>query len=103
VDGVRLVRTRLGKANDEDRKAIRLAFWRVAARQTYGPDVPVTIALDYPATGDTVEVPDAGRWEKERLVKLENAVRGIRAHYFPAQPAEADECLRCPFWIICPS
>jgi hypothetical protein len=50
-----------------------------------------------------VEVADAGRYEQQRLDKLEGAVQGIRAGHFPPAPAEADECLRCPFWIICPA
>ena len=61
------------------------------------------VELQYVESGITVEVPDAGRYERERLAKLEAAVRGIQAGAFPAAPAESDNCLRCPFWIICPS
>jgi superfamily I DNA/RNA helicase/Zn-dependent peptidase ImmA (M78 family) len=101
--GVRLVRTRVGKPRDEDRKALRLALLRAAARHTLGAGVPLTIELEYLGTGETVEVADAGRYEQQRLDKLEGAVQGIRAGHFPPAPAEADECLRCPFWIICPA
>jgi superfamily I DNA/RNA helicase len=100
---VRLVRTRVGKPRDEDRKAARLALLRAAARHTLGADVPLTIELEYLGTGETVEVADAGRFEQQRLDKLAGAVRGIRAGHFPPTPAETDECLRCPFWIICPA
>jgi DNA helicase-2/ATP-dependent DNA helicase PcrA len=102
-DGVRLVRTRVGKQRDDDRKALRLALLRAAARQTFGPDTPLRVELEYLETGTTVEVPDAGRYERDRLAKLESAVHGIRAGHFPPAPAEADSCRHCPFWIICPS
>jgi hypothetical protein len=100
---MRLVRTRVGKPRDEDRKAPRLALLRAAARHTLGADVPLAIELEYLGTGETVEVADAGRFEQHRLDKLDGAVRGIRAGLFPPIPAETDECLRCPFWIICPA
>ncbi|MGI8588074.1 MAG: UvrD-helicase domain-containing protein [Chloroflexia bacterium] len=100
--GVRLVRQRIGKLNDEDRKSPRLALARVAARAEFGPDVPLTVAVESLETGETMEVPDS-RYEAARVAKLGAAVAGIRAARFPPAPAEADGCLRCPFWIICPA
>ena len=97
------MRHRLGKERDEDRKAARLALLRAAAREALGPDVPLRVELEYLATGTVVEVPDAGRYERARLAKLEAAVAGIRAGYFPPAPDEAGACLQCPFWIICPA
>ncbi|MDQ2808645.1 MAG: UvrD-helicase domain-containing protein, partial [Chloroflexota bacterium] len=100
--GVRVVRVRTGKPNDEDRKSPRLALLRRAAEQVAGSGVPVTIELEYLQTGETIEVPDT-RYEAARIEKYERAVAGIRAAHFPPTPAEADACLRCPFWIICPT
>ncbi len=100
--GVRVVRVRTGKPNDEDRKSPRLALLRRAAQQAAGAGVPVTVELEYLQTGETVEVPDT-RYEAARIEKFERAVAGIRAGHFPPAPAEADACLRCPFWIICPT
>ena len=100
--GVRVVRVRTGKPNDEDRKSPRLALLRRAAEQIAGPGVPVTVELEYLQTGETVEVPDT-RYEAARIEKYARAVAGIRAAHFPPAPAEADACLRCPFWIICPT
>ncbi len=100
--GVRVVRVRTGKPNDEDRKSPRLALLRRAAEQAAGSGVPVTVELEYLQTGETVEVPDT-RYEAARIEKYERAVAGIRAAHFPPTPTEADACLRCPFWIICPT
>ncbi|HMA36773.1 MAG TPA: 3'-5' exonuclease, partial [Chloroflexia bacterium] len=101
--GIRVVRLRTGKPRDDDRRALRLALIQAAARQELGPTAPLTIELEYLETGETVPVEIAGRYERERLAKLEGAVQGIRAGHFPATPADADACLRCPFWIICPA
>ncbi|HUS16223.1 MAG TPA: PD-(D/E)XK nuclease family protein, partial [Chloroflexia bacterium] len=100
---VRVVRTRLGKPRDEDRTAPRLALVQAAARAHLGADVPLTLALEYLDGGETVDVEIKPRYVQERLARLEKAVLGIRAGDFPAAPAAADECLRCPFWIICPT
>jgi len=102
ADGsVRVVRRRLGRPRDEDRRAPRLALLRAAARQESGAEVRVD--LEYMDTGDTVEVEAKERYDRPRLDKLAAAVEGIRAGAFPPAPAEADECLRCPFWMICPA
>ena len=99
--GVRVVRRRLGRPRDDDRLAPRLALLRAAARQESGGEV--RIDLEYLETGATVEVEAKERYERPRLDKLAAAVEGIRAGAFPAAPAAADECLRCPFWMICPA
>jgi DNA helicase II / ATP-dependent DNA helicase PcrA len=99
--GVRVVRRRLGRPRDDDRLAPRLALLRAAARQESGGEV--RIDLEYLETGATVEVEAKERYERPRLDKLAAAVEGIRAGAFPPAPAAADECLRCPFWMICPA
>ena len=95
ADGsVRVVRRRLGRARDEDRRAPRLALLRAAARQESGAEVRVD--LEYMDTGDTVEVEAEERYDRPRVDKLAAAVEGIRAGVFPPAPAEADEVPALP-------
>ena len=105
---IRIVRRRIGmardgKARDKDRKAPRLALLRAAAANQAGAAASISIALEYWPSGTTVLVKDAGRWEKERIQSLEQAVAELRAGCFPPEPADKRACATCPYWIVCPA
>jgi DNA helicase II / ATP-dependent DNA helicase PcrA len=104
VDGtVRIVRFRAGRERNNDHKAPRLALLRVAVGQMVGGREKVVIELDYPTVGITKVVKDNKRWEDPRIADLDEAVTGILAGEYPAEPRSPRDCLTCPFWMICPA
>ena len=100
---VRLIRTHTGRPSDDHKRAERLALLRRGVRDALEEPLAVSVELEYLSTGETVEVPYSARYEPDRVMKLEQAVHGILAGHFPAQPKEARECATCPYWIVCPS
>ena len=75
----------------------------MAAAEAYREGA-VSVELEYVSSGETVVVkPAAARYEKQRIGALEEAVAGILSGEFPAQPREQRDCLRCPYWVVCPS
>ena len=96
-----------GRVGSDDHTDKRLALYRRAAAQTH-PDKPLRIELRYLAQGEcTVVAPPTTnqqlKWEADRVAKYDAAARGIAQGRFPAAPASADECSRCPYALICPS
>ena len=104
VDGtVRIVRFRPGRGRENDRKAPRLALLRAAVGQMVGGREKVVIELDYPTVGITKVIKDNKRWEDVRVTGLDEAVAGILAREYQAEPRSPRDCLTCPFWMICPA
>ncbi len=100
---LRLVRHRLGRPNETDGRAERLAVLRRFAAERVPHDHEIRIELEYLDSGETVPVKAGGRHDDNRMHKVEEAVRGIRARRFPAAPAAADDCRTCPYWMINPA
>lgn len=100
---VHIRRVRLGRQRDDDRKAPRLSLLRAAAAKELGGPEAFQVELHYVTLGETKEVKDAGRWEAERLKKIERAVAGIVAGHYPPDGIESGECALCPYWTICPA
>lgn len=104
ADGtVRLIRRHTGEGKPNHRSDERLALLRAGVTQLLQGSAPVSIELEYVATGETQVVPHAGRYEQPRVDTLEAAVRGILSGHFPARPKKPDTCDTCPYWIICPA
>ncbi len=95
-----------GRIGGDDHTDKRLALYRRAAAQTH-PNDPLRIELRYLAHGEckVVAPPTTNqqiKWEADRVEKYDAAARGIAQSRFPAAPASADECGRCPYALICP-
>lgn len=98
---IRLIRYKTGRPNDDHRKEPRLALYREAARQQ-SAGIPVTIELHYLGDGSHETVSDQGRYERDRLLKLDVAAQSIKHRKFPASPDSPDTCLSCSYNLICP-
>ena len=101
-----VVRHRTGRAKDDDHTNKKLSLYRRAAQQTH-PDTPVRVELRYLAEGRIREVaaPETNqqcKWEADRLLKYEQAARGIQLGLFPAKPESRDQCGTCAYALICP-
>lgn len=95
-----------GRIGGDDHTDKRLALYRRAAAQTH-PNAPLRIELRYLAHGECkVVLPPTTnqqvKWEAERVEKYDAAAQGIAQGRFPAAPASADECSKCPYALICP-
>ncbi len=95
-----------GRLGGDDHTDKRLALYRRAAAETH-PDAPLRIELRYLAHGEckVVAPPTTNqqlKWEADRVQKYDAAAQGIAQGRFPAAPASADECGKCPYALICP-
>ncbi len=95
-----------GRIGGDDHTDKRLALYRRAATQTH-PDAPLRIELRYLARGEckVVMPPTTNlqvKWEADRVEKYDAAAQGVAQGRFPAAPASADECGKCPYALICP-
>ena len=100
---VRISRIHVRPRKGDDHTARSLALLRAGALNALDDGAQVAIQLEYPATGEIVEVKENKRYEPARIAKLERAIGGITRGEFPAQPENPKACLRCPFWMVCPA
>lgn len=105
-DTLVLARRLTGKPGDNDARDKKLALLRRAASETL-PGEACVLELHYLADGRTVEIPPPPtphkvQLEADRLVKYDDAARGIRLRLFPARPVSADECQTCAYALVCP-
>ena len=100
---MRISRIHVRPRKGDDHTARSLALLRAGALNALDDGAQVAIQLEYPATGEIVEVKENKRYEPARIAKLERAIGGITRGEFPAQPENPKACLRCPFWMVCPA
>lgn len=93
-------RHHLGRESDSHRTAALLSLYRLAARQRGIEDVRVINR--YLGSGETQVSPANPRYEPGRIAKYEAVLRGIQSDDFDPEPAEPNECNRCPFFLVCP-
>ncbi len=98
-----IARMLMGREQDGDRKAPRLALLRSGAGVLVGGRQKVTIELEYLTTGETKVVRDGGHWEDKRVAKVSAAIGGMRAGSYPPEPENARDCSTCPYWMVCPA
>jgi CRISPR/Cas system-associated exonuclease Cas4 (RecB family) len=100
----RFVRTRMkGKRGKEKPEAdMRELFYTLAYRQEH-PGQAVELHSHNMSTGETVPLKMTTKKEQSLYESAQQAIEGLERNEYPARPAKAFQCPRCPFFFICPS
>ncbi len=99
---VRFVRTRFGKRKEKPPADLRELFYTLAYRQLH-PGQNVELHSHNLSTGETFPITMTSKKEQSLYEGAEQALKGLEANFYPAQPAEPFRCPTCPFFLICPS
>lgn len=94
-------RTRFGKRKDKADAEMRDLFYTLAYRKQY-PGESVNLQHHNLSTGEAIPLSMTPKKEQKLQAEAEQAIHGLEQHEYPAKPAEASECLTCPFSFICP-
>jgi superfamily I DNA/RNA helicase len=98
----RFVRTRFGRRKDKPTADMRELFYTLAYRQLH-PGQPVELRSHNMSTGETLPITMTSKKEQSLYENVEEALKGLEANLYPAQPAEPFRCPTCPFFLICPA
>ena len=99
---VRFVRTRFGRRKEKPAADLRELFYTLAYRQLH-PGQNVELHSHNMSTGETFPITLTSKKEQSLYEGAEQALKGLEANFYPAQPAEPFRCPTCPFFLICPS
>lgn len=94
-------RTRFGKRKEKPEPEMRDLFYTLAYRKQY-PGETVNLQHHNLSTGEATPLSMTPKKEQRLQTEVEQAIRGMEQHEYPAKPKEASECLACPFSFICP-
>lgn len=98
----RFVRTRFGKRKDKPTADTRELFYTLAYRQLH-PGQSVELHSHNMSTGEVAPIPLSAKKEQSLRDEVEQSIRGLEEHAYPAHPAEPFRCPTCPFFLICPA
>ncbi|GAC1474556.1 MAG: UvrD-helicase domain-containing protein [Ktedonobacteraceae bacterium] len=98
----RFVRTRFGRRKERPSADTRELFYTLAYRQSH-PGQNVELHSHNMSTGETFPITLSSKKEQSLYASVEQALKGLEANYYPAQPAEPFRCPTCPFFLICPA
>lgn len=98
----RFVRTRFGKRKDKPTADTRELFYTLAYRQLH-PGQSVELHSHNMSTGEVAPIPLSAKKEQSLRDEVEQSIRGLEEHAYPARPAEPFRCPTCPFFLICPA
>ncbi len=98
----RFVRTRFGRRKEKPTADTRELFYTLAYRQLH-PGQQVELHSHNMSTGETLPITMTSKKEQSLYENAEQALKGLEANLYPAQPAEPFRCPTCPFFLICPA
>lgn len=98
----RFVRTRFGKRKDKPIADMRELFYTLAYRQLH-PGQSVELHSHNMSTGEVAPITLSAKKEQSLRDEVEQSIRGLEEHAYPARPAEPFRCPTCPFFLICPA
>jgi DNA helicase II / ATP-dependent DNA helicase PcrA len=93
------VRTRSGRARDDDHLSRQVMLYALAARQEHGEQVE--IALHYTATGLLRPATPKPEVLERHAAEIDALLTGIQAGRW--EPNPGSHCATCPFNLICPT
>ena len=99
---IRFVRTRFGRRREKPAAEMRELFYTLAYRQAH-PGQQVELHSHNMSTGETFPITMTNKKEQSLYEDAEQALKGLEANLYPAQPAEPFRCPTCPFFLICPA
>ncbi len=98
----RFVRTRFGRRKEKPAADLRELFYTLAYRQLH-PGQNVELHSHNMSTGESFPITMTSKKEQSLYESAEQALKGLEANLYPAQPAEPFRCPTCPFFLICPA
>ncbi len=98
---VRFVRNRVGKSKEKPTAQVRELLYAQAYRQLY-PGQSIEVHHHNLSTGELVSIKLTEKREQKLYDELEQAIRGMEQHAYPALP-DSFVCPTCPFYLICPA
>ncbi len=98
---VRFVRNRVGKSKEKPSAQVRELLYAQAYRQLY-PGQNIEVYHHNLSTGELVSIKLTEKREQKLYDELEQAIRGMEQHVYPAIP-DPFVCPSCPFYLICPA
>ena len=98
----RFVRTRFGRRKEKPAAELRELFYTLAYRQQH-PGQNVELHSYNMSTGESFPITITSKKEQSLYEGVEQALKGLEANFYPAQPAEPFRCPTCPFFLICPA
>jgi len=98
---VRFVRNRVGKSKEKPTAQVRELLYAQAYRQLY-PGQSIEVHHHNLSTGELVSIKLTEKREQKLYAELEQAIRGMEQHAYPALP-DSFVCPTCPFYLICPA
>jgi DNA helicase II / ATP-dependent DNA helicase PcrA len=102
AEPTRFVRTRFGKRRDKPSAELREFFYALAYRQLH-PGQELELHNHNMSTGEIVPIKLTAKKEEKFYEEVEQSLKGLEEHSYPAQPAEPFRCPTCPFFLICPA
>ncbi len=98
---VKFVRTRYGRRKEKPEAKTRELLYAQAYRQQY-PGYEVELHEHNLSTGEMSPIPLTKKKEQSLYESVEEAIKGIENHEYPAKP-DPFYCPGCPFFLICPA
>ncbi|GCE18061.1 UvrD-helicase domain-containing protein [Dictyobacter kobayashii] len=98
----RFIRTSYGRAKEKHDPRPKDLLYHLAYRQQY-PGQSVEVHSHNMSTGENTPITITAKKEKNLYQEVEQAVKGLEEHRYPAQPKDAQRCPGCPFFFICPA
>lgn len=98
-DGPVFLLTFAGEPKDDHRYEARTILAAHLYEQQYG--APPRVERHYPGLSDPLPISYRKDTVPSHIVKMNAALRGIKARTFPAEPENTHDCKTCPFKLIC--
>ncbi|GHO89608.1 ATP-dependent helicase [Dictyobacter formicarum] len=98
----RFVRTSYGRSKEKSEPKHKDLLYHLAYRQQY-PGQNVEVHSHNMSTGESKPITITARKEQNLYREVEQAVKGLEEHRYPAQPRDSQQCPTCPFFFICPA
>ena len=99
---VKFVRARYGKRASKPTPEMRELFYLLASRQV-NPGQSIELHSHNMSTGEIVPIKMTPKKEQSLYEELEQSIKAMERHEYPARPAEPRRCPTCPFFLICPA
>ncbi|GCE04265.1 UvrD-helicase domain-containing protein [Dictyobacter aurantiacus] len=98
----RFIRTSYGRSKEKIDPKHKDLLYHLAYRQQY-PGQNVEVHSHNMSTGESMPITITARKEQSLYRDVEQAVKGLQEHRYPAQPRDPQQCPTCPFFFICPA
>jgi CRISPR/Cas system-associated exonuclease Cas4 (RecB family) len=99
---VKFVRTRFGQRKEPPAPDTRELLYTLAYRQHH-PEHSVEVHSHNLSTGERNPIKLTDKKEQSLYQNMAQGLQELERNSYPAQPADANRCPTCPFFLICPA